>query len=282
MFKSLIITIVVLNFANVDGKLTAAGDYAAARKELLEMLSQAENNAQKAEVYWRLSRNQLLIGLEEKTEEAKRKTYNKGIEYANKAIEADPKNPEGYMWHSANVGKECQTHGMMEQAKAVGTVIADIETILVKLNQTDHSAAWHAMAEIYYNHPFKSTDEGINFARKSALCVPEGELHSSIFGLLAKMLYERNWTASKRALVASRNRDKFNDSSKTNIERFAAFDGGIGKTPWTGKTIGEVSDREEAAAVLNYLEKLYKSADNVSDKDKKDYLEAIKISNKWK
>lgn len=216
---------------------------------------------------------------------AKRDAFAKGIAYAEAAIKMDPNRPDGYMWRCGNRGRECQTRGMMEQNAAVGKMLDDISTILDKLNCTDYAAAWHALAEIYFRHPFKSTDAAVNFTRKAISCIPKGENWLQTYTLLAEMLYDRNWSADKRASTQKKNADKFGRQYKSNFDKYAYFDGSLGADyvcPWSGKTIGAMSDRDEARALVEYARGIYEHAAKKSDYDTKYFTLLNEMVANWK
>ena len=185
------ISAAAIDFSKADAMFAKAEDLTGCRSVLIEQLPQASSDKEKAEVLWRLARVQVLIGEDETSKEGKRREFSKGISYAEKAIEADPQNHWGYMWHSANVGRECQTHPLMEQAKAVPVMLEDLDTILNTLDRTECGEAWQALAEIYYNHPFKSNDEALKYARNAVTYTPAGEVRTCAKTLLAKILYAK-------------------------------------------------------------------------------------------
>lgn len=251
----LLIPLLLLQFAGVDRLFTEA-KYVECEKALQEMLPQAEPGHESSEVLWRLSRAVLLQGDEASTVKAKREFYTRGIEYAEKAIEEDPKNPEAYMWHSGNIGRDCLTRSLTEQAKASGKVQKDLTIILNRLGKSKHSSAWHALAELYWRHPFKSTDAAVNFARRAVATIPSGEVRLITCNLLADILLDRGWGADKRAKEAAGNAEKF-QSAKTNIDKYGFYDGSAPQLPWVKGSLGEMTDREEALAVLRYAQSRY-------------------------
>lgn len=273
-----------LDFKQVDALLTSSANYSECQTTLESFLPQAADGKEKAEVLWRLSRLYFVRGQYQSTKSGRRELFGKGVEYASEAIKADPSNPECYMWHSANVGRECQTHSMMEQAAAVPVLMDDMSAILDKLGRTDYSAAWQALAEIYYNHPFKSNDAAINFERKAAATVPSGETRISTFTLLARMLHERGWSASKRKEQMTRNSSLYSKSYKSNIEKYSYYDGSLGqsnKPVWSDKALGEMSDADEARAIAAYAESLYNRS-NKTNIDKADFRELSELTDSWK
>lgn len=282
MFKLLFILLASLQFTQVDKDLSDESKYAACKQTLVAMLPQATNQVEKAEVLWRLSRICLVMGEKETTKEGKRAVFGEGMKYAEEAIAANPKCADCYMWHSANVGRECQTHSLMDQAKAVPIMLEDLETILGKLGKTDYSAAWQALAEIYINHPFKSTDAGLNYARKAAMCIPKDEMRLITYSFLAENLYKRGWDASKRKETISSNGAKFAKSYKSVIDKYAYYDGTCGKAPWSAKELSQMSDREEAKAILNYAASLYNNSKERSSSDTAEYNKIKSLLSKWK
>ena len=272
-----------LDFRQADALLMSSASYEECRQTLETLLPQASGGREKAEVYWRLSRLCLVEGQYKTTKSDKRAIFGKGVEYGAEAIKQDPSNPDCYMWHSANVGRECQTHNVMEQASAVPVMLGDLSKILDDLGRTDYSAAWQAMAEIYYNHPFKSNDAAINFERKAAATIPAGETRISTLTLLAKMLHERGWSASKRKEQIAKDAASF-AAGKSNTDRHAYFDGSLGashKPVWSDRALGDMSDAEEAQAIAAYAITLYNNSKK-TEIDKADFRELSKLKDSWK
>ena len=189
-------------------------------------------------------------------------------------MKLDPSNEKCYLWHCANLGRSLQTRPMMEQASAVPLLLSDLTTILDKLGKTSYSEAWQALAEIYYNHPFKSNDAAINFTRRAVACIPKGELRLSTYLSLAKMLQKRDWSASKRLSAIESNQDKFEKGKASNIERYSCYDGHYGPggtAPWSSRALSQLSDREEAAAIVSYALRRYQLSSAHTPVDKEDY-----------
>ena len=272
------------DFSKADS-LFEAEDYAACGKVLESMLPQAASNADKAGVLWRLARLCVVTGQAETTKDGKKAAFDKGIAYAQEAIDADPSNRWCYMWHCANVGRACQLLPLMEQAAAVPTMTGDLSTILDRLGKTSCSEAWQALAEIYFNHPFKSNDSAINFTRKAVMTIPAGEIRVATYGLLAEKLYDRNWSASRRSAEAAANADKFKRKGKSNIEKFSYFDGSLGADyvpAWSDTPLGSLSDRQEAALLLDYALNLYRKSGSRSSIEAADYATFKALRESWK
>lgn len=254
-------------------------------ESLERLLAGNPQGRERAEVLWRLSRMSLILGQEEKTNEGKRAVFGKGVEYAEEAIRLDADNPDCYMWHSGNVGRECETRSLVQQIKALPKMMSDLGAILDKLGKTDYSPAWQALAEIYFKDPRKSDDAAINYIRKAALTIPKGEIRLSTYVLMAKMLYGRNDSAEERTSNIKKNAADFAKAHKSNIDKFAFFDGSLGENytaPWSTKPIGTISDREEAKDLAAYVQKLYDGKKTHSRTDESDLKDLKVAMSKWK
>lgn len=262
-----------LQFSQVDAMFGSASTYRQSYDTLLELSSQAESGKERAEVLWRLSKACLLIGQTKEDKDLKREWFGKGIDYANEGIRENPRCSQCYMWHSANVGRDCQTRPLKDQAMAVSPMMKDHEMILETLGDTGCSESWQALSEIYVNHPFKSTDSGINFARKAAMTVPSGELRLSTYAYLAGLLRKRGWSADKRRSQIEKNAREAAGKSG-NIEKTACLDGILGasfKPAWASTPLGSMSDEQEADAIIAWAKKRYASFKSPCDSDREDF-----------
>lgn len=271
----------LVQLANIDRDFRFNENYQANYDTLKIVLEQAQTPQERSEVLWRLSRVSLMLGEGSSEKEVKRDFFDKGITYAEEGMRYSPDNIHCIMWHCANVGRECQTHSLMDQAAAVPVMMKDLTRILDELDQTEFSEAWQALSEIYYHHPFKSKESAINYARKAATCIPADELRLSTYIYLAKQLYERDWSAKKRQSASASNSDRYHKEHKSNIDKYAYFDGDRRPLPWTGKPASESSDKDEASAIIEYAISLYEKGGELTHTDHKDYKELLKIKEQY-
>lgn len=279
-----VVSLSAIDFTTMD-RLVTESDWNGSKELLEKALPDAKPGHEKSEVLWRLSRVHMLFGDVASSKSEKRAEFGKGIELASEAIKEDPQNENGYLWHCANVGRECQTHGLMEQASKVSVLIDDLASILDKIGKVNCSEAWQALAEIYYNHPMKSSDAAANFTRKAITNIPKGEVRMNTYILLAKILYDRNWNAEKRSKVITEDSEKFKKNYGSNFDKYAYFDGsqGSGYVPgWSKKALGSMSDREEAKALLEYAKSMYNGKKVKTRMDEKDYKELAGLLADWK
>ena len=283
MIKTLfLIPLLALQFQSVDKAFERGNDYHACEQTLLEMLPQAENSTEKANVLWRLARVEYVLGEAQTDKMKRREIFNRGVAYAEQGIQENPREPQCYMWHCANVGRECQTHPLMEQAKAVPAMTKDLSKILNSLSPRLFEA-WQALSEIYYHHPLKSNDSAINYARTAALYVPAGESRITTYLYLADLLYERNLSADKRASQVGDHSAKLEKmKGSANIDRYALSDGMQQSIPWTSKALGTLSDREEALAVAEYAMSRYRACQDPGTIERQSFQDLQKWMQKHK
>lgn len=277
MINLILLMAVFLDFCEVDALFKFKEDYKECNERLTLMLDENLSYEEKAKIYWRLSRVALMQGEQTDDKTEKREHFNRGIEYAALGIMSDPDNPDCYMWHCANVGRECQTHSLIQQASSVPVMTKDLTMIIDELGYEDYSPAWQALAEMYYHHPFKSDESALNFARKAAVSISEGELQLSTYLFFAELLYERDWSLSKRASLAKANSSEFKKSHSSLIEKYSCYDGSGEIMPWNNEKVEECSDREEVAEILRFAISLYESADSTSPLDTRDYNSIMKF-----
>jgi len=267
-----------LDFTHTDSLMGEPSRYEELLSTLEGMLPLSKSNIDRAKVLSRLSCACLLCGEKASSAESKKSYFKKGIDFAQQAKTLDPKNPDAFMWHSANVGRNCQLAAIPQQIAAVPVMTEDLETILEKLGRTDYSAAWQALAEIYINHPFRSNDSAVNFFRMAILTIPSGELRLSSYIGYAKCLCKRGMSVKKREELLNQAFAK--DSFKTNIDRCAARGGAQSPswgTPWSESlSVSSLSDKQEAMMVLEYAQKKYDGWKSKSSLDRKEYSELEK------
>lgn len=253
--------------------------------ELEKMLDQASSNEEKAEIYWRMSLFACYLGSSQEKTADMRAWYEKGIKYAELGMECDPSNRNCLLWHCACIGRDVQTKGLSSQLSGVDTMLKDLNKIINELGNTDFSEAWHALGEIYWRHPFKSTSSAVSFFRAAIDNIPKGEVRVVTYRCLAESLYSRNWSAKKRVSEFASMQKKWNaDKFKDTIEKYSVYEGRNGsdvRPVWTTVTLGSMSDRQEAKVILSYVKLLYEKSGVTGYAEEKDYKEVLDLLAKW-
>lgn len=264
-------------FAQADA-LHDAGQYAQARQLLLDALPGASDGKEKAELCWRVARETLELG--DEAEEQKQpaaailKFFEEGEAWANKAIEADPRNDLGYYWKSSNIGRWGQIKGILNSL-VKATPMRDLLVKVVGLNP-DRADAYHVLGQLFRELPgrplsFGNSDEAVSLGRKAVdlrfgqvQAGQEKALNYNYYTELAKSLYKRNWPAKNRQDGKDKKAQK-SAQAKDALARAMVYEASV--------SLQAISDREEARALVQWaigeLENLTApTAGDTSDLDK--------------
>jgi len=81
------------------------------------------------EAAWKLARVDYWIGGHARAEQARRGALDRGVAAATRAVELEPKRPEGYFWRAANIGTIAEAFGTMQGLKDRGRIKSDLEAV---------------------------------------------------------------------------------------------------------------------------------------------------------
>jgi tetratricopeptide (TPR) repeat protein len=255
--------------------------------ELLEkILEKAAADKEKAEVYWRLARAILYLGDEAEDRGEKKKAilpfFEKGEEFAEKAIGLDSKSYIAYYWKSANLGRWGQVKGIMDSLFKADPM----KKLLVKaisINQ-DHADSFYVLGELYDELPgwpvsFGNIDYAVSLGRK-AVFLHERELELGLekkkkhshYIKCAKHLHKRNWTIDKRNTNQEKKINRYKKESDVLKKNFY-FEGNV--------TLKDMSDREEAKLIIDEVIAELGAIDNRNKTESDDLKDAIELRDSW-
>jgi hypothetical protein len=271
--------------AKIDN-LHDQGKYEEARTLALEAVSSA-SQAEKAELYWRASRETLELGDEaedrKEPKDAILKYFEKGQEYADMAIAADAQNNLAYYWKSSNIGRWGQVKGILNSLFKA----APMKELLLKDLSLDasHPDAYYVLGQLYRELPgaplsFGDADSAVSLGRialdlraEAMKSGKEKELNYSFYLQLAKSLWKRNLTAAKRASGLAKKQAAW-QSAKTPLEKGSAYEATI--------QLAAGSDREEARQLVNWMiAELSKMGSRTAGQDS-DLADAKETLAEWK
>ncbi|MCX7031036.1 MAG: hypothetical protein NTU62_13080 [Spirochaetes bacterium] len=271
--------------AKIDG-LHDQGKYEEARTLALEAVSSA-SQAEKAELYWRASRETLELGDEaedrKESKDAILKYFEKGQEYADMAIAANPQNNLAYYWKSSNIGRWGQVKGILNSLFKA----APMKELLLKDLSLDagHPDAYYVLGQLYRELPgaplsFGDSDDAVSLGRmavdlrvRAVQAGTEKELNYSFYLQLAKSLWKRNLSAAKRASGLAKKQAAW-QSAKTPLEKGSAYEATV--------QLMAGSDREEARQLVNWITtELSKIASRTAGQDD-DLQDARELLAEWK
>jgi hypothetical protein len=263
-----------------------SGQYAEAKALLLSAVAGASNAGEQAELYWRVSRECLDLG--DDAEKAKKPQadvlalFTEGEGYADKAIAADAHSDLGYYWKASNIGRWGQVKGILNSLFKAGPM----KDLLVKglAINPERADAYYVLGQLYREVPgkpvsFGNVDAAASLGRASVelraaqvRAGTEKELVYNFHNELAKTLYKRNWSAAQR-LTEQKNKAGRLAAASTPLDKGSLYEAGV--------TLQNLSDREEAKALMQWvvaeLEKV--SAPTVGQKN--DLEKARKLLKGW-
>ena len=87
------------------------------------------------DVYWRMSRILYYIGEHTEKKKEKKGIFDRGVYYAQKAIELEPEKPDGHYWLGVNHGKVGETKGVLKSL----SLVKPIKKAMNKVIELDRS-----------------------------------------------------------------------------------------------------------------------------------------------
>lgn len=284
----LVMALTALDFKAVDDLYDQGSDNQMVYDSLQGMLKNAKSDTEKSEVLWRLSRVCVDLGdkLDEKDKNAKFAIYTEGENYAIQSIEAHP-NYLAYLWKCANIGRYGQTKGVMDSLAKVKPMKADIRVITDDFNVVDSSETWYTLGILQNKVPGifgGDSVAAISYMRAACDTIPVKYVYGRTYEDLAIQLYDRDWSAKKRASEIEKMKNKWDRETKSNYDKYAYYEGSKGANAnpiWTKTKLSAMSDRQEALVILKYAQAVYNSRKNHTKSDDRNYEEIQELINKW-
>ncbi len=288
LLLAVLTALAALDFAEVDALYNRNENNQKVYDTLKTMLSSAKTDKEKSEVLWRLARVCVDLGdaLPEKDKKGKFAIYEEGEEYAKQSIAASP-NWTAYLWKCCNVGRWGQTKGALNSLSKVGPMQKDLKVVTDDFKVLDSSETWYTLGVLYDAVPGwagGNSNYGISYARIACETIPAEVIYGNTYRGLAEMLYNRNWNASKRAKEIGSMQKKWDKETKSNYDKYAFYEGSKGADAvplWSSKKLSEMTDREEALAILNYAQKVYESRSFRTASDTDNYNEIKALIASW-
>ena len=277
-----------LDFTSVDDLYDSGTDNKKVYDTLQTMLKTAKAGEEKSEVLWRLSRVCVDLGdkLDEKDKDGKFSIYKEGENYAIQSIAEKP-NYLAYLWKCANIGRYGQTKGVMDSLGKVKPMKADLKVITDDFNVLDSSEAWYTLAVLNDAVPGilgGDSVAAISYMRAACDTIPAKYIYGGTYKALAEMLYNRDWSADKRAKEIKKMQSKWDKETKSNFDKYAYYEGSKGADAipkWVNTKLSAMSDRQEALVILKYAQNVYNSRPTHTASDEKNYNEIKELIAKW-
>jgi tetratricopeptide (TPR) repeat protein len=263
-----------------------AEEYQRSRSLIESSLTDASGGGEKAELYWRLARAWLNLGDEAEDggieEEELLAYFERGEAEAQKAIDADPDNHLGYYWKSANIGRWGQVKGILNslaKAKPMRDLLQQALAV-----EPEHADSYYVLGQLFEQVPgfplsFGDPDYAVSLGRKS-LDLHERQVEAGIeeeidydyYTEMARHLWNRNWSAPRRAREQARKQSKYRSISDP-MEKNFYYEAEV--------TLRDISDREEALELITWVVRRLEGLSGRTDSQNDDLEEAREFLDSW-
>jgi len=256
-------------FANIDNQLKEIDRLFAydqlddCRTMIEDTLAQTDDSIEQSELYWRLSKVILSIADELEVEGAPEDQlfalFEEGEMYADKSIDLH-ENAPAYIYKASNIGRWGELKGPLNSLSKADPIRETIQYVVNDLGDTDQTIGWYVIGQLYYLLPgwpisYGNQDIAISVSRKAVDTIPSNMLYPGHFKALATMLWDRNWSASKRNSKIKGIEKSWKKESKDIFEQTYYYEGsrGVKHVPfYSSVALNKMSDRQEAVLLLRY------------------------------
>ena len=253
---------------------------------LEEAIKSPANDQEKAEILWRMARTKLSITddipEESSYKEARLAGYGEAEALAQQSVDLY-ETPDGYHWLSSAIGRIGQVNGPLNSLAKAKPMLQLIEKAQNDFN-ADMSDSWYVLGILYSALPgsplsFGNNNYAISYLRR-CLDTQDNVNRCNLTNYLelANQLYDRNWNASKRAKEFDKLQDKYKKESVP-TEKMKFYEGRDGKNTtafYLSTPLADISDRQEAVAILKYALSVYESRTQYNKEADNQKADAIK------
>ncbi|MCF6336131.1 MAG: hypothetical protein L3J12_10355 [Spirochaetales bacterium] len=296
----MIILSVILTFSLFAGnaqmveadRLHEITNYTGEFKLLESEMDTAVSSSEKSEILWRMSRTALLLTDQLERDGASKNEllteFKKGWDYATQSLSFNPNNYNAYYWRAANIGRWGQTKGILDSLFKAGDMRNDLAKAIE--SNPSHGDSYKVLGMLYDSVPgvisFGNKQYAVSLGRKSIDNQDElyRDYEYSYYLELAKHLWNRNWKSGKRISEQKKQQRKF-DSKSSVLEKNWYYDGLVDltkPTAYSSAGLKNMSDRDEAVAILTWMLSELKNLSNKNPGDFDDIEEATELLGEWK
>ena len=105
------------------------------------------------EALWRMSRILYYIGEHTEKKKEKKGIFDRGVYYAEKAIELEPEKPDGHYWLGVNHGKVGETRGVLKSLSLVKPIKNAMNKVIELERSYEDGGPDRVLGRVYYKLP---------------------------------------------------------------------------------------------------------------------------------
>ena len=276
-------------FEQID-ELYEAERFEEARDILDKAEAMVSSDEQKAEFYWRLSRNTLMLADEAErngaSEDQLLQEFEKGEALANRALEFDSDNNFAFYWRASNIGRWGQTKGIVNSLMKAGPMRDDLERAVRADNS--HADSFYVLGMLYASVPklisFGNKEYAVSYSRRAIDAYRGDKIKYSYYLKLGDHLYQRDWNSRKRQKEARKMSSDFTEADDP-VERYKYFNAAFDFSKpqlYSRSGVEDMSDREEAIEIMEWIVDELESKARLTSGDKDNLEEAQAFLDEWK
>ncbi len=247
----------------------------------------ASNGRERAEVYWRRARLQLVLvdrdraaGSTPDRELVQR--LEQGEAYAQQAIDADSSLAEGHFWMAANMGRRGQVRGVLNSL-FMASDVRDYAQAAISRDET-LAEAYHLLGILYRELPggiisFGDDQRAVSLGRRAVDlnrdAYERGDAEDIFYQYqieLAQSLWERNWNQRRRSRAHAGLQSDFRAAS-TALDRAFTYEGAL--------NIATGTDRDEAISMIDGVIHALERLGSLSQAQRDHLAEARGLREDW-
>jgi tetratricopeptide (TPR) repeat protein len=123
-------------------------------KEVEGLILKASNMMDnKYDAFWRLSRILYYIGEHTEIKKEKKGIFDRGVYYAEKAIELEPEKPDGHYWLGVNHGKVGETRGVLKSLSLVKPIKNAMNKVIELDRSYEDGGPDRVLGRVFYKLP---------------------------------------------------------------------------------------------------------------------------------
>lgn len=128
-------------------------DMAAAKEAEALYLKSIGMTGNNYEALWRMSRILYYIGEHTEKKKEKKGIFDRGVYYAEKAIELEPEKPDGHYWLGVNHGKVGETRGVLKSLSLVKPIKNAMNKVIELERSYEDGGPDRVLGRVYYKLP---------------------------------------------------------------------------------------------------------------------------------
>src|SRR5262249_54461532 len=102
------------------------------------------------ECFWKASRAAWWVGGHDESRDDRLASYQKGIDFAKRALDLDPNSDEAHFWLGGNMGSYGDAKGVMKSLSLIKPIRHEMEEVIRLNDHCEDGGAYHVLGVVDY------------------------------------------------------------------------------------------------------------------------------------